>query len=236
MPRRAQSVGPSKVVTRCYKGIRQQLPRRAAAADTEIPASDASNASDAFALHRAAAEISQKALQEHGFGSARLSIEDKTEQNGRNTAVQDSDPCLGCIECFGRARLWKRSPLRMHGMLRKCKTMEDRTKRRRTKHISRNHRDPCLRCIECFGRARLYGRQNIECFGNASGGQDYGRQNVECFGSARQWNTGQDKTDETHLDHTWRCFVEMSGPTVRACAVEMHLDIAHAAHYPRIYS
>ena len=136
MPRRAQSVGPSKVVTRCYKGIRQQLPRRAAAADTEIPASDASNASDAFALHRATAEISQKALQEHGFGSARLSIEDKTEQNGRNTAVQDSDPCLGCIECFGRARLWKRSPLRMHGMLRKCKTMEDRTKRRRTKHIS----------------------------------------------------------------------------------------------------
>ena len=154
---------------------------------------------------RSTAEIPQKALQEHGFGSARLSIEDKTEQNGRNTAVQDSDPCLGCIECFGRAGLWKRSPLRMHGMLRQCKTMEYRTKRKRTKHISRNHRDPCLRCIECFGRARLYGRQNIECFGNASGGQDYGRQNVECFGSARQWNTGQDKTDETHLDHTWRC-------------------------------
>jgi hypothetical protein len=125
MPRRAQSVGPSKVVTRCYKGIRQQLPRRAAAADTEIPASDASNASDAFALHLAQPQRFRKrhckstasAVQDCLL-KTRQNKADETQQyrtvipasDASNASdVQDygRDPRFGCMECFGSARLWK---------------------------------------------------------------------------------------------------------------------------------
>ena len=89
--------------------------------------------------------------------------QDKTRQDGQNPAhhisrnrqnktdrtrqyIQDNDPRLGRIECFGRARLWK--------------TRQDKT--RRTKHDTRhlsNRRDPRLGCSKGFGRV-IYGRQD----------------------------------------------------------------------------
>ena len=98
--------------------------------------------------------------------SKAMAMENKTRQHGKNTTLQDKDPCLGCrrhprlwcIECFVRARLWKTSNASEEQYGRQNKT--GRTKHN-TLYISRNRRISAPRiALGDFTKAAFYRNSN----------------------------------------------------------------------------
>ena len=101
---------------------------------TGIPASAASNVSDDFAGHLAGARHTDARHKRSGTGWKTQDIWKTRQRTIHDTTKQYSPP-------------------RMHRMLRKSKTMEDKTGQNTTHYTSRNRRDPGLGYSECFRKA-----------------------------------------------------------------------------------
>ena len=191
--------------------------------------------------------------------------QDKTRQDGQNPAhhisrnrqnkkdrtqkyLQDNDPRLGRIECFGRARLWK--------------TRQARRTKHDTRHLS-NRRDPRLGCSKGFGRV-IYGRQDKIAQPQRSQPR---MQRMLRKSQTMEDKARQDKTDKTRhatsrptaevpasdaskaseehdygrqdkIDSRSKTMKDKTKTRVlRVCAIEMHLDIAQELvrkdHAPR---
>ena len=109
--------------------------------------------------------------------------------------------------------------------------MEDKTR-------SRNRRDPSLGCSKCFGRARQWKTRQDKTRQDRQNTTRYISRNrrdprlgcIEGFRRARLWKARQDSRSKTMKDKTKTRFL-------RACAIEMHLDIAQELvrkdHAPR---
>ena len=140
----------------------------------------------------------------------------KAAQDRRNKPAQPWDPCLGCIECFGSARLRKtrqdktrrtkhntlhfaqppRSPPRMHRMFQRSPPRMHGMLQRSSSRMYRMLR----KCKAMEERTRQDRRNRTHYFSHNRRDPRLGC--MECFRRARLWTTRQGKRNETRQCRT----------------------------------
>jgi hypothetical protein len=112
---------------------------------TGMPASAASNVSDDFAGHLAGARHTDAKHKPSGWKTQKKIW--RARQDGRNKTRQNRDPSLGCIECFGSAKLPKtmqdsssaQQQLHGHNQLSQAGDTEKKNQEMQLKEMTRHH-------------------------------------------------------------------------------------------------